>query len=158
MFLALWARFLLHPICVVSQAGRRYNRALVKQEQMEVCLLPPQGSLGFWLISIPPVWLWFGNHHQLLLHYYYYFFLMWTIFKVFIEFVTILLLFYALFFWPWGMWDPSSPTRDWTCTPCIGRWSLNHGTTREVLKKILKRYEFATLKKYKTLLIEIIHI
>ena len=27
-------------------------------------------------------------------------FLMWTIFKVFIEFVTILLLFYVLDFWP----------------------------------------------------------
>ena len=26
----------------------------------------------------------------------------------------------------------SFPTRDWTCTLCIGRWSLNHRTTREV--------------------------
>ena len=59
-------------------------------------------------------------------------FLMWTIFKVFIDFVTILLLFCVLFFWPQGMWDLSSPTRDRTCTPCIGRWSLNHWTTREV--------------------------
>lgn len=24
-----------------------------------------------------------------------------------------------------------SPTRDWTCTPGIGKWSLNLGTTRE---------------------------
>ena len=59
-------------------------------------------------------------------------FLMWTIFKVFIESVTILLLFYVLFFWPRDMWDPSSPTRDWTCTPCIGKRSLNHWTAREV--------------------------
>ena len=36
----------------------------------------------------------------------FFFFLMWTIFKVFIEFVTMLLLFYVLFFWPGGMWDP----------------------------------------------------
>ena len=28
-----------------------------------------------------------------------------TIFKVFIEFVTVLLLLYVLGFWPWGMWD-----------------------------------------------------
>ena len=49
------------------------------------------------------------------------FFLIWTTFKVFIEFVTILLLFYVLVFWPRGMWDPTSPTRDQTCTPCIGR-------------------------------------
>ena len=37
---------------------------------------------------------------------------MWTFFlKVFIVFVTILLLFYVLVFWPPGMWDLSSPTR-----------------------------------------------
>ena len=32
-------------------------------------------------------------------------FLMWTSFKVLIEFVTILLLFYVLLFRPTGMWD-----------------------------------------------------
>ena len=31
-----------------------------------------------------------------------------------------------------GMWDPSSPTRDWTCVPCVGRQTLTHWTTREV--------------------------
>ena len=30
-----------------------------------------------------------------------------------------------------SMWDLSSPTRDGTLTPCIGRWSLNHWITRE---------------------------
>ena len=60
------------------------------------------------------------------------FFLMWHIFKVFVGFVTVLLLFYALFFWPWVMWDPRSPTRDWTHTPCMGRWSLNHWTAMKV--------------------------
>ena len=52
--------------------------------------------------------------------------------KVFIEFVTILLQFYVLVFWPRGMRDPSSPTRDRTRTPYNGRWSPNHWTTREV--------------------------
>ena len=37
---------------------------------------------------------------------------MLTIFKVFIEFVTILLLFYVLALWPRGMWDISTPTKD----------------------------------------------
>ena len=60
-----------------------------------------------------------------------FFFLMWTVFKVFIEFVTILLA-SRFGFWPRGMWDLSSPTRDGTLTPCIGRRSLNHWTTREV--------------------------
>ena len=57
---------------------------------------------------------------------------MWTIFKVFIDSVTILLLFYVLVFWPPGMWDLSSPTRDRTRTPCTGRGSLNHWAAREV--------------------------
>ena len=54
---------------------------------------------------------------------------MWTIFKFFIEFVTIC---FCLVFWPRGMWDLSSPTRDQTHTSCIGRQSLNHWTAREV--------------------------
>ena len=41
-----------------------------------------------------------------------FFFLMCTIIKVFIEFVTILLLIYVLVFWPRAMWDLSSPIRD----------------------------------------------
>ena len=36
------------------------------------------------------------------------------------------------FFLAEGMWDPSSSTREPTHTPCIGRQSLNHWTTREV--------------------------
>ena len=35
-------------------------------------------------------------------------------------------------FWPQGMWDLSSLTRDPTHIPYIGRWSLNHWITREV--------------------------
>ena len=37
---------------------------------------------------------------------------MWTIFKIFIEFVTVLLLFYVLVFRPRGMRDASSLTRN----------------------------------------------
>ena len=40
--------------------------------------------------------------------------------------------FYALVFWLQGMWNPCSQTRDWTPTPCTGRWSLNHLIAREV--------------------------
>ena len=43
-----------------------------------------------------------------------------------------MLLFYVLVFWPRGMWDLSSPTRDQTCTPFIGKWNLNHWTIKEV--------------------------
>ena len=57
---------------------------------------------------------------------------MWTIFKVFIKFAAILLLFYVVAFWLQGMWDLSFLTRCWTHTPFSGRWSLNHWTTREV--------------------------
>ena len=62
-----------------------------------------------------------------------FFFLMWTMCKVFIEFVTTLLPFFdILVFQPQGIWDLSSQTRDQTCTPCVGRQSFNHWTTREV--------------------------
>ena len=68
------------------------------------------------------------------------FFTIWTtrkaldhVYKICIEFVTVLLLFYVLVLWPWGMFpvDLSSLTRDWTCIPCIGRHSLNHWTTKK---------------------------
>ena len=49
-----------------------------------------------------------------------------------IEFVTILFLFYAFVFWLQGLWDPSSLTSDWTCTPCLGRQGLNPRTARKV--------------------------
>ena len=45
---------------------------------------------------------------------------MWTIFKAFIEFVIILLLLYALVFWPQGMWD-QLPDQGSNLHPCIGR-------------------------------------
>ena len=43
-----------------------------------------------------------------------------TILEVFIELVTILLV-SRFGFWPRGMWDLCSPTRDQTQTPCLGR-------------------------------------
>ena len=57
-------------------------------------------------------------------------------FKVFIEFATTLLLFYALVVWPRGVWDLSFPTKNQTCTPCTGRGSLNHGPPGKSSKQI----------------------
>ena len=34
---------------------------------------------------------------------------------------SLLCTFFSPFFWPQGMWDPSSPTRDWAHALCIGR-------------------------------------
>ena len=60
-------------------------------------------------------------------------FLCGPFFKIFVEFVTILLLLYIyIYIWLQGMWDLSSLTRYWTCTPCIGRWGPNHWTAKEV--------------------------
>ena len=53
--------------------------------------------------------------------------------------MTVLLLFHVLVFWPWGVWNPSSPTRNRTHTPCIGRRNLNHWTAREVPHYLLLR-------------------
>ena len=55
----------------------------------------------------------------------FFFSLIWTILKVFTEFVTILLQFYVLVFWPQGVWhlsSLSSPNRDWSHIPCTRRW------------------------------------
>ena len=52
-------------------------------------------------------------------------------FKVFIEFVIVLLLFYVLVFWLKSMWDLSTLIRDRTHTRCCGRRSLNQGTAGE---------------------------
>ena len=53
--------------------------------------------------------------------------------KIFIEFITLQLLLYVLFFffWPQGMWDLSSPTRYRTHTPAL-EGEANHWTAREV--------------------------
>ena len=56
-----------------------------------------------------------------------FFFLMWTIFKVCIEFVTILLLFYALVFWPpRHVGRQPLMIRGSTHTSSTGRQRLNH--------------------------------
>ena len=39
---------------------------------------------------------------------------------------------FIFFFWPWGIWYLNSPTWYQTHTTCIGRWSLNQQTAREV--------------------------
>lgn len=52
---------------------------------------------------------------------------LWTIFKVFIESATILLLLCVSVFWPWGLWAPSSPT------PCTGRRISTTGRPRKSL-------------------------
>ena len=48
-----------------------------------------------------------------------FFFLMWAIIKVFIQFVTILLLFYILDFWPGGIWGLSFPTKIKPALPAL---------------------------------------
>ena len=59
---------------------------------------------------------------------------MWTIFKVFIESVTKLLLFYALVFWPQGMWDLNSLPGIEPSPPALE--SLNHWTDSKSLKTV----------------------
>ena len=53
-------------------------------------------------------------------------FLLWTILEVYTEFVTILLLFYVLVFWP-GVRDLCSPIRDGTCILALEGEVLTNG-------------------------------
>ena len=43
---------------------------------------------------------------------------------------------FLFWFFDRGMCDISSPTRDWTHTPCIGRWSFNHWISRELVATV----------------------
>ena len=52
---------------------------------------------------------------------------MWTILK---SLLNLLQYCFCFVFWPLGMWDLRSPTRDQTRIPCIVRQSRNHWTTR----------------------------
>ena len=65
-------------------------------------------------------------------HTFFKFFFMWTIFKVVIELVIELFLFYVLVFWPRGMCNLSSPARAEIHTFCVRRQSLNNWIAREV--------------------------
>ena len=75
---------------------------------------------------------------------------MWTTFKVFIEFVTVLLLFYVLgFFWPWGTQDLSSATRDRTHTPFIeGRVLTSVPLGKSLAHILMKKTEYLQLPPF----------
>ena len=62
------------------------------------------------------------------------YFLIWTIFKVFIEFVKYCFSFMFCFFGPEGCGILAAPPGIKPTACCIGRWSLNHLTAREVLR------------------------
>ena len=61
----------------------------------------------------------------------------WSLLKVFIEFVTVLLLFYVLVFWLRGMWDLSSLTRDWAAPSTLEGQVLAPGPPGKPLAEFL---------------------
>ena len=69
-------------------------------------------------------------------------------FKVFIEFVSVLLLLYVLIFWPRGLWDPSPLTRDGAHTPVGFEGEVL--TTRAVPPNILFLNDFVYYVYYLT--------
>ena len=62
------------------------------------------------LLSCMYIFMWFIIYYLIFKKRF--FFLMLSIFKVFIEFVTMLLLFFASVFWSGGMWDLHPLTRE----------------------------------------------
>ena len=56
--------------------------------------------------------------------------------------------FYVLVFWPWDKWNLSSLSRDQTRTPCNGRPSLNHWTTKEVLAHLVSTKSFTQIPNH----------
>lgn len=77
---------------------------------------------------------------------------MWTIFFVFIGFVTIFLLgFFFMFCFDQEACGVSSPTRDGTHTPCAGRQSFSYWTARKVLVFFIELWTFRSQCLWKTL-------
>ena len=75
------------------------------------------------------------------------------LFLFFIELVTILLLFYVLwFFCWWGVWDLNSPTRGQTWSAYIGRHNLSRGTDREAPPPLFLNHSLYTVLLHVTLL------
>ena len=110
----------MHP------AGLGASRVPTSVASWMLCAL----LLGFhtWLSMVLGEW----AHQRASPEVFFKIFLMWTIFKVYIEYIIIFLLFYVLVFWPLGMWDLASLTEDWICSQGIRTGSLNHWTAREV--------------------------
>lgn len=53
---------------------------------------------------------------------------MWTTFKSLLNLLPYCFCLMFFIFWPQGMWDVSSLTRDRTYTPSFRRWCLNQGS------------------------------
>ena len=80
-----------------------------------------------------------------------FFFLMWAVFQSSLNLLQYCFCFIFFCFFghrPKCMWNLSSPTRDGTCIPCIGRRSLNHWTTREVPPATVVHCTTRTLSAY----------
>ena len=75
-----------------------------------------------------------------LIHVHIQLFWMWTIFKVFVESVTILLLFSLLIFLDLRHVGSWVPVEDGACTLWLERRSLNHWATREVPQLLIKAF------------------
>ena len=101
------------------QMGRASSKRLTKDFEHKRTLSP---------LTLPA---WLSLHHRGN-----YFFLIFFWCGPFIKFLLYLLQYcfciLCFVFWPRGVWDLSSLTRDWTHIPCIRRKSLSHWTTREV--------------------------
>ena len=54
--------------------------------------------------------------------------------RIFLQFAGISLVVACRLSCPMACGNLCSPTRDQTCISCIGRQTLNHGTTKEVLR------------------------
>ena len=103
-------------------------------EGFKITLFPSLDLLFEWALQLL-CYFWFFHYTMIFIFY----FLMWTTFKVFIEFAIILFLCCVLVFWLWSTWELSSPTRGGIRMPSVGRWSLNPWTTREVLWTMIFR-------------------
>ena len=76
----------------------------------------------------------------------FFFFLRWSIFQSLYWIChNIASVVFCFGFWLRGIGVLSSPSRDRTCTACVGRWNLNHWTIRKVPDELFWKSDIQNL-------------
>ena len=118
--------YFLHPIsynrCAAESGGREKGRNL---SSMNICVPEANYVLSVFTFHWPKggVDNSFSVMHKLMISFYRFFFLilMWTTFKSLLNLLPYCFCLMFFIFWPQGMWDVSSLTRDRTYTPSFRR-------------------------------------
>ena len=125
------------------QLPGEFSPSVAEQKTSPFCTLLPMANVSFpfslQAYSPLPPWL-------------YSFFFLSTFLKCLLNSLQCYFCLTFCIFCLWELWDVSSQTKDGTCTPCLGQWSLNHWTTKGSPLTVFFVFVFAYLHQGECLL------